>query len=87
MRTERNRGLAEQVSSLQITAKLVQLELDLLLMLRPFRLESDGSVDPVDLSLRPACEWVNLGQRPSSRDEGWGAPANIPWQVGRKRPA
>jgi hypothetical protein len=72
---------------LQFTAKLVQLELDLLLMLRPFRLESDGSVDPVDLSLRPACERQSVARRPSSRDEGGGAPANIPWQVGRKRPA
>jgi hypothetical protein len=70
VRTERNRGLAEQVSSLQITAKLVQLELDLLLMLSSLRLESDGPVDPVDLRLCPACERQDLGRRPSARGEG-----------------
>jgi hypothetical protein len=63
---------------LQFTAKLVQLELDLLLILPSLRLESDGSVDPVDLRLRPACEWQSVARRPSSRDEGWGAPATCP---------
>ena len=53
MRTERNQSLAEQVSPVQFTAKLVQLELDLLLMLRPLRLESDELVDPVDLRAGP----------------------------------
>jgi hypothetical protein len=60
VRTERNRSLAEQVSPVQFTAKLVQLELNLLLMLPKLGLESDGPVDPADLRLRPACEREGL---------------------------
>ena len=67
-------GLAEQVSPVQFRAKLVQLELDLLLILPSLRLESEGAVDPVDLRLRPACERQDLGRCPSSRERG-GAPA------------
>ena len=62
-------GLGEQVSPVQFTAKLVQLELNLLLMLPKLGLESDGPVDPADLRLRPACERQGLGRRPSPRRE------------------
>ena len=72
-------GLAEQVSPVQFRAKLVQLELDLLLILPSLRLESEGAVDPVDLRLRPACERESVGQRPSSRCERGGAPATCPY--------